>query len=106
MLQIPLPIKWMAPESILKKTFSYKSDVWSFGVLLWEIFSLGEVPYTAVSGSTFSGHVGDFVKGLSDGVRMQRPPYSPLEMYVPGALLHRHGHLCVLAATTFPSYTI
>ena len=44
-----LPVRWMAPEVLKTRMVNNKSDVWSFGVLVWEMFSLGTVPYPTVS---------------------------------------------------------
>uniref|UniRef100_A0A8D1WNA4 Vascular endothelial growth factor receptor 1 n=1 Tax=Sus scrofa TaxID=9823 RepID=A0A8D1WNA4_PIG len=70
-----LPLKWMAPESIFDKIYSTKSDVWSYGVLLWEIFSLGGSPYPGVQMDE------DFCSRLKEGVRMRAPEYATPEIY-------------------------
>ncbi|KAG5263725.1 hypothetical protein AALO_G00267910 [Alosa alosa] len=70
-----LPLKWMAPESIFDKVYTSQSDVWSFGVLLWEIFSLGASPYPGVQIDE------DFCKRLKDGTRMRAPDNASPEIY-------------------------
>lgn len=49
-----LPIRWMPPESILYRKFSTESDVWSFGVVLWEIFTYGKQPWYQLSNTEVS----------------------------------------------------
>ena len=71
----------MAPESIFEKSFSYKSDIWSLGILMWEIFSLGQTPYSTLAGTAFSGHIIEFAQCISNGLRMERPTYAPVFMY-------------------------
>uniref|UniRef100_A0A3Q0T1L3 receptor protein-tyrosine kinase n=1 Tax=Amphilophus citrinellus TaxID=61819 RepID=A0A3Q0T1L3_AMPCI len=70
-----LPLKWMSPESIFQNIYSSQSDVWSFGVLLWEIFSLGCRPYPELSVTQ------EFYSALKRGYRMTRPEHAPDDMY-------------------------
>ncbi|XP_026217644.1 vascular endothelial growth factor receptor 1 isoform X2 [Anabas testudineus] len=70
-----LPLKWMSPESIFDKVFTTQSDVWSYGILLWEIFSLGASPYPGI-------HIDEeFCHRLKGGTRMRAPEYSTPEIY-------------------------
>nr|CAL91935.1 putative VEGF receptor precursor [Paracentrotus lividus] len=70
-----LPIKWMAPESIFDKVFTVYSDVWSFGVFMWECFALGGSPYPGVVVDE------EFYNRLKSGYRMYTPDYAPHEIY-------------------------
>ncbi|XP_033937914.1 megakaryocyte-associated tyrosine-protein kinase isoform X3 [Pseudochaenichthys georgianus] len=69
-----LPVKWTAPEALKKEKFSTKSDVWSYGVLLWEIFSYGRQPYPKMS----LKEVKEMVEG---GYRMESPEDCPPALY-------------------------
>lgn len=70
-----LPLKWMSPESIFDKVFTSQSDVWSYGVLLWEIFSLGASPYPGL-------HIDEeFCHRLKEGTRMRAPEYCTPDIY-------------------------
>ncbi|KFP87940.1 Tyrosine-protein kinase CSK, partial [Acanthisitta chloris] len=61
-----LPVKWTAPEALREKKFSTKSDVWSFGILLWEIYSFGRVPYPRIP-------LKDVVPRVEKGYKMDAP---------------------------------
>ncbi|XP_033877371.3 tyrosine-protein kinase ITK/TSK-like [Acipenser ruthenus] len=60
------PVKWSAPEVIHYSKFSSKSDVWSFGVLMWEVYNEGKMPYENQTN-------GEVVKALSSGLRLLKP---------------------------------
>ncbi len=52
-----LPIRWMPPESIMYRKFTTESDIWSFGVVLWEIFTYGKQPWYQLSNSEVKYHI-------------------------------------------------
>ena len=68
------PIKWTAPEGLAYNKFSIKSDVWAFGVLLWELATYGMSPYPGVE-MTEVYHL------LDKGYRMDRPEGCPIDVY-------------------------
>lgn len=69
-----LPIRWTAPEALDSKKFSTKSDVWSFGILLWEIYSYGKVPYPRIP-------LADIKKYVNNKYRMEAPDGCPSFIY-------------------------
>ncbi|EDO47097.1 predicted protein, partial [Nematostella vectensis] len=69
-----LPVKWMAIEALVDQVYTHSSDVWSFGVLLWEIFTLGGSPYPGLPAN-------EVYQYLMEGQRMAQPEDCPQEMY-------------------------
>ncbi|XP_033641394.1 fibroblast growth factor receptor 1-like [Asterias rubens] len=72
--QGPLPIRWMAIESLVDDVFTTKSDVWSFGILLWEIVTFGARPYPLLGIQTM-------LSKLRSGYRMPKPACCKQQLY-------------------------
>ncbi|KAM5245934.1 tyrosine-protein kinase Srms [Ctenodactylus gundi] len=69
-----IPVKWTAPEAANYRIFSQKSDVWSFGILLYEVFTYGQCPYEGMTNH-------ETLEQLSRGYRLPRPAACPAEVY-------------------------
>ena len=67
---VGLPIRWMAPESINPGLFSSKSDVWSYGIVLWEIATLADFPYDEIRDENIE-------KAVKNGKRLVLPVNCP-----------------------------
>ena len=69
-----MPIKWTAIEALLRHEYTTKSDMWSIGILMWEIFSLGEIPYPGMVSK-------EVIQHLKEGLRMHPPANCPPEIF-------------------------
>ncbi|KPJ15918.1 Fibroblast growth factor receptor 4 [Papilio machaon] len=69
-----LPVRWMAPEALLYNVYNHQTDVWAFGILLWEIVTLGSTPYAAMSGR-------EVLTAVTEGYRLERPPHCKPQLY-------------------------
>lgn len=69
-----LPIRWMAPESLIYSLFTTKTDVWSFGILMWEIVTLGSTPYPDMTAR-------EVMRNVQSGYRLERPSHCRSELF-------------------------
>ncbi|XP_015252257.1 PREDICTED: melanoma receptor tyrosine-protein kinase-like [Cyprinodon variegatus] len=70
-----VPIKWMALESILQRTYTHQSDVWSYGVTVWELMTFGSKPYDGIPANEISSV-------LERGERLPQPPICTIDVYM------------------------
>uniref|UniRef100_A0ABI7Y7A8 Protein kinase domain-containing protein n=1 Tax=Felis catus TaxID=9685 RepID=A0ABI7Y7A8_FELCA len=68
------PVRWSPPEVLMYSKFSSKSDIWAFGVLMWEIYSLGKMPYERFTNSETAEHI-------AQGLRLYRPHLASERVY-------------------------
>ncbi|CAJ0587831.1 unnamed protein product, partial [Mesorhabditis spiculigera] len=83
-----LPIKWMAPESLQTSEFSEKSDVWSFGVLLFELYTFGDSPFVAVD----SNEIFQLATSCCQFDAGQRPHFEQIRRLLYAALDGQRSH--------------
>ncbi|KAJ8034956.1 Tyrosine kinase receptor Cad96Ca [Holothuria leucospilota] len=69
-----VPVRWMAPESLLQNMYTTKSDVWSFGIVMWEIITLGSHPYPGMTPRKV-------LEAIQTGYRLPQPDHCDDEIY-------------------------
>uniref|UniRef100_A0A1A8K6E6 receptor protein-tyrosine kinase n=1 Tax=Nothobranchius kuhntae TaxID=321403 RepID=A0A1A8K6E6_NOTKU len=69
-----IPIRWTAPEAIAYRKFTSASDVWSYGIVMWEVMSYGERPYWEMSNQ-------DVIKAIDEGYRLPAPMDCPVVLH-------------------------
>ena len=68
-------LKWYSPETIKSFKLNEKTEVWSFGILIWEAVSYGEIPYKEISSSSA------LIKKINEGFRLSQPTNCPYSIY-------------------------
>lgn len=69
------PVRWMAPEALANDRWIVKSDIWSLGIVLWELWSYGEMPYTNLKQNK------QVIVAVTEGKRLACPASCPLEIF-------------------------
>lgn len=72
---LQVPVKWMALESIQHRIFNHQTDVWSYGVTIWELLTFGQKPYDGVKAR-------DIAILLERGERLSQPSISTIDVYM------------------------
>ncbi|TDG53344.1 hypothetical protein AWZ03_000159 [Drosophila navojoa] len=82
-----LPIRWMAPESLQFHMFTTETDIWAFGIVLWEIATLGSTPYSHLTGR-------EVIRRVPQGLRPELPKESRHEFYnLMSRCWHKEPHM-------------
>ncbi|XP_039487239.1 serine-rich adhesin for platelets [Drosophila santomea] len=82
-----LPIRWMAPESLQYHMFTTETDIWAFGIVLWEIATLGSTPYSQLTGR-------EVIRRVPQGLRPDLPKESRHEFYnLMSRCWHKEPHM-------------
>lgn len=83
-----MPVRWLPPESIRHRVFTHKTDVWSFGVTVWEILTFGARPYQVIiiyNNTLLFIYKGkkpyEILKMLEGGHRLKQPATCTLDLY-------------------------
>lgn len=69
-----MPLRWCSSEVLRNRRFSVKSDVWAFGIFMWEVFAMGLQPYYGLSHT-------DVIKYVVEGQTLQKPYAASLPLY-------------------------
>lgn len=79
-----IPVRWTAPEAIAYRKFTSASDVWSFGIVFWEVMSYGERPYWNWSNQ-------DVIKSIEKGYRLPAPMVCRIFPFSVNIIVYQHG---------------